>query len=238
MKFELGQELNTFTIIGWCPTTYQLGVCLATYSLAVGGYCPSIKTHVGALSTQAFANPQLGPVAMRLLEMGFSPEKVLRELEEHDQYIEYRQVGIIDRNGVAACKTGSLAPTWAGHIVGEGFVAMGNRLAGEHVVEAMADSFTNTGNKELQERLVSAVEAGRDAGGQPQGQRSAALILHGREDYPLMDLRVDSHDSPEQELRRLFEEYIPYVPYYIQRHYEPWAILPQDEFKRKLEEQR
>ena len=236
MTFALGREMHTFTIIGHCPRTHQLGISLATYSLAVGGYCPFIKSNLAALSTQASANPQLGPLAMRLLEMGYSPAKVIHEMESHDQYIEYRQLGIVYKDGTAVARTGSKTRAWAGHVVGDGFVAMGNVLVGQQVVQAMARAFEETLEQDLELRLLAALEAGRDAGGQPQGQRSSALIVHDREDYALMDLRVDVNDEPVGELRRHYELYKHYIPLYDMRAKQPDKTPPQDDWTKQLQE--
>lgn len=238
MIFALGHEHHTFTIISRCPRTLQLGIGMATYSLAVGGYCPYIKSNVAALSTQAYANPQLGPLAMGLLEMGCSPENVFKELEGHDPYMEYRQLGIVDKDGTAAARTGSKTRPWAGHIVGNGFLTMGNVLTGQHVTKAMATAFEESIDHDLGERLLRAVEAGRDAGGQPQGQRSAALIVYEAEDYPLMDLRVDAHEEPIGELRRVHTAYIPYIPlYYHLRAKEPHKTPSQEEWIKQYQQQ-
>ena len=236
MVFELGQETHTFTIVGRCPRTGQLGVALATYSLAVGGYCPFIKSNLAALSTQAFANPQLGPLAIRLLDMGFSPSKVIAEMEGHDPHIEYRQLGIVHRDGTVAAKTGSNCRTWAGHQTGEGYVTMGNVLVGENVVRDMASKFESTVEMDLADRLLAAVEAGRDAGGQPQGQRSAGLIVHGEEEVAFIDLRVDAHDEPVGELRRVYDLYKHYIPHYDMRQKRPYETPAQDEVTRNLKE--
>ena len=237
MTFDLGSELNTFTIIGRCPRSHQLGVALATYSLAVGGYCPFVKANLAALSTQAFANPQLGLFAMRLLDMGYSPAKVIQELEGHDPHIEYRQVGIVYKDGTAVAKTGKKTRDWAGHITGDGFVAMGNVLVGEHVVQAMARAFEETLDQDLALRLLAAVEAGRDSGGQLDlEERSSALIVYDREDYALTDLRVDAHDDPVEELRRIYDLYKHYIPLYDIRAKQPDKYPPQQEWTKQLQE--
>jgi len=121
-----------------------------------------------------------------------------------DPHFAHRQVGIVDRDGNAAAQTGSANKDWAGHITGPNFVAMGNFLVGARTVEAMAESFQKTESLELDERLLRAVEAGRDAGGQHNGQRSAALMVHWREVFPWVDLRADAHEEPVGELRRIF----------------------------------
>ena len=229
----------TYTIIGCCPRTGRLGVGIATYSLAVGSYCPSVKAGVGALSTQANVNPGLGPLAIRLLELGHSPTRVLEELHADDGQIAYRQIGIVDRNGVAVAHTGEFTRTWAGHKLGDGYVSMGNVLAGEPVVEAIAAAFEAAEERELDERLLVALEAGRDAGGQQNAagehltERSAGLIVHARQTYAELDLRVDVHDDAVTELRRIHGVYAPYRPYYHARHVTPEKIPAQDVFVRE-----
>ncbi len=156
----------TFTIVGHSPRTHQLGVGIATYSLMVGALCPRMKPNVGAVVPQANVNPKLGPLGLHLLEMGFSVEKVLQELEGTDSLFEWRQVGIVDAGGSATAYTGDKTRRWAGHAVGDGYVAMGNALAGEEVVQAIVRAFEESEDQELDERLLRAIEAGRDAGGQ------------------------------------------------------------------------
>jgi uncharacterized Ntn-hydrolase superfamily protein len=217
----------TFAIVGRCDQTNQLGVAVATYSLGVGGYCPLVETGVGALSSQSFSNPRLREPAMRLLEQGFSPSVVLGALHSLDPDLDYRQFGIVAADGTAAAWTGPKAGPWAGHIVGHGYVAMGNVLKGAGVVAAMAGAFEKDPSLELHERLVRALEAGRDAGGQQYAggehlpERSAVVIVHHREPYPLIDLRIDAHDTAIAELRRVRDAYRPYVDYYALRTRDP-----------------
>ena len=160
---------------------------------------------------------------MRLLELGYSPAKVIDELRGHDPHFEYRQVGIVDKDAKVAVHTGSKTRSWAGHVVGDGFIAMGNAIDSEKVVQAAARVFQETENRDLDERLLRALEAGRDAGGQqaehpeaPNQDRSAALIVYELEEYALMDLRVDAHETAVQELRRVRDEYEPYIPLYYE----------------------
>jgi uncharacterized Ntn-hydrolase superfamily protein len=216
MNFRLGPNRNTYTILGRCPRTGQLGVGIATYSLAVGGYCPMIRSGLGALSSQAFADPRLLPAAMNLLAKGQTPAEVLKSLADHDPYFEYRQFGIVDEQGRMAAHTGHKASDWKGHLIGDGFVAMGNCLVGQNVVQAIADAFSATSNEELPERLLKGIEAGQQAGGQnrPMNERSAALCVYETESYPLMDLRVDVHSDAVAELRRCYDAYRPYIPLY------------------------
>jgi len=224
----------TYTIIGRCAETGQLGLGIATYSLGVGGYCPFVKADVAVLSSQAFADPRLRTVAMRLLEAGNAPAEVLKTLRHHDPHFDYRQVGIVDKNGVAAAWTGPRTRAWAGQRDGPGWIAMGNVLAGPGVVEAMAQAWEVNGGVELHERLLRVLEAGRDAGGQQNAagrhleERSAALLVHDREEYALMDLRVDAHLTSVEELRRVRDAYLPYVDYYEMRIKDPPNTPPQD----------
>ena len=211
----------TYTILGRCPRTGQLGVGIATFSLAVGGYCPFIKSDLAAVSSQASADPRLGVTAIRLLEAGRSVAEVMDELRAQDPYFEYRQVGIVDKDGVAEVHTGPQTLSWRGHVTGDGYAAMGNNLDSEEVVQAMAKTFEETIDLDLENRLLTSLESGREAGGQQAGHpdwanqdRSAALIVYEREEYALMDLRVDSHPAAIQELRRLRDEYKPYVHWY------------------------
>jgi uncharacterized Ntn-hydrolase superfamily protein len=159
---------------------------------------------LGAVASQAYADPRLLPIAMQLLQTGFSAAKVIQELATSDKYFDYRQVGVVDRDGGVAVHTGAETTPWAGHITGDGFVALGNCLAGEHVVQAIASTFTASEAHNLEERLLRAIEAGRDAGGQnpPMRERSAALVVYEYEPYALIDLRVDVHDDAITELRR------------------------------------
>jgi len=199
-----GFEVNTFSIVARCERTGMVGVCQATHAYAVGARCPWVRAGIGAVATQAITDPRLGRLALNLLELGYSAPRALQEVAASDPHFAHRQVGIVDRDGNAVAQTGSANKDWAGHITGPNFVAMGNFLVGARTVEAMAESFQKTESLELDERLLRAVEAGHDAGGQHNGQRSAALVVHWREVFPWVDLRADAHEEPVGELRRIF----------------------------------
>ncbi len=228
----------TYTVIGRCGTSGRLGIAIATYSLAVGGYCPSIRAGVGAVSTQAFVNPGLGPLALRLMALGYRAEKVMAELAESDPEFDWRQIALIDRDGGAVAHTGRNTRPWSGHVTADGVVAMGNVLAGEAVVTAIAEGFEASAGEGLDERLLRALEAGRDAGGQ-QGadghlpERSAGLLVYDRHEYALLDLRVDAHEAAVDELRRIHGVYAPYIPYYELRHRAPAETPAQDVWARE-----
>ncbi|MBT4490343.1 MAG: DUF1028 domain-containing protein, partial [Rhodospirillaceae bacterium] len=143
----------TYTVIARCNQTGHLGIGIATYSLAVGGYCPAIQGGLGAVSTQAFVNLKLGSLALRLLQTGFTPAKTMAELLADDPKSSYRQLGIVDSAGQAAVHTGADTRPWSGHLTGEGYVVMGNVLAGEVVLAAMAEGFEAGAGDDLDERL-------------------------------------------------------------------------------------
>ena len=221
-------EINTFSITARCERTGMLGVALATHAYAVGGRCPYVRARIGAVATQATTDPRLGRLALNLLETGFSAPKVLSEVVASDPNIEYRQLAIVDRDGNSAARTGSANKDWAGHITGRNFVAMGNNLTSARTAEAIAESFQSTEELDLDERLLRAIEAGRDAGGQHGGQRSAALLVHYREVFPWVDLRVDLHEEPVAELRRIFDLFQGVKEHYTLRAVDPKRPAPPD----------
>ncbi|NKB57647.1 MAG: DUF1028 domain-containing protein [Alphaproteobacteria bacterium] len=218
---ELAIEFNTFTIVGRCARTGALGVATSTGEMAVGSRVPFVKTGVGAVATQALTDPRHGPKGLALLEEGLPPADVVEKLAASDPHIESRQIAVVDAQGRVAARTGSDNRDWNGHHEGDGFVAMGNRLTGGAVVDAMAAAFRDSAGEALEERLVRAIEAGRDAGGQHGGQRSAAIKVCDELDYPIVDLRADDYDEPIAELRRLFDTYAPRIPYYRVRAADP-----------------
>ena len=225
-----GTECHTFTMVARCEREGLLGICLTSSPLSVGARCPFIKANVGAVATQAYTDPGLGSLAIRLLELGYAPHRVLEELRANDQWSGYRQIGIVDRNGVSAVFTGEQNLEWKGAIAKPGFVAMGNYLTGPAVVDAMAEAYEDSASDLFEERLLRAIEAGRDAGGEKGGHLSSALVVFGRDSYARTDLRVDrfvrseQHGDAVHELRRIFDEYRPAIRYYELRPQNP--LLP------------
>lgn len=211
----------TYSIVARCPRTGQFGVGIATYSPNVGLRCPVVVPGRGAASVQAVANPIVQQRAATLLAEGRSARSVIDALQEMDPHPQARQIIAVDAYGLAHGVTGTRNPAWAGHHTGAGYACAGNVLTGPEVVQAMAQAFEASASEDLAERLMRAVEAGRDAGGQPEGQNSAALTVYGTHPFALVDLRVDLHDTPEAELRRLWDWYRPMVPYYVDRAYSP-----------------
>lgn len=160
------------------------------------------------------------------MEMGYSAPRALQEIESSDPHIERRQLGLVDRDGNSAARTGSLNGEWAGHIIKRNYVAMGNGLVGEQVIQAMSLAFQENDQDTLEERLLRAVEAGQDAGGEARDlspQHSAALLVYDTHAFPRVDLRVDEHPKPLVELRRIFEIYKPQIDYFLVRASDPDA---------------
>ena len=198
-------KLNTFSITARCERTGQFGVAVSTKVPAVGMLCPFARSGVGAVATQSWVNPYLGLWGLDLLEEGKGAEEVKALLIERDPAPAQRQFTVVDRWGGAVAHTGEESDTWRGHITGENFAAAGNMLVGEETVAAMAESFRDTHERPLAERLLLALQAGQDAGGDKRGRQSAALKVVDKEDYPYLDLRVDEHADPVAELARVYE---------------------------------
>jgi len=194
-------------VVARCPKTLTLGVCVSTAVPAVGSRVPHVEAGVGAVATQAKTNVFYGINGLKLLKAGLSPQAALEAMLNEDQDRESRQVIIIDIEGRTAAFTGKETIGWKGHLVGKDYVAAGNMLASSKVIGAMAQAFENS-EGELAERLLKALEAGQEAGGDKRGRMSAALLVVGREqrgNRPILDLRVNEHPNPVGELRRIFE---------------------------------
>lgn len=200
----------TYSIIGFDPETEELGIAVQSKFIGVGSVVPWAKAGVGAVATQSYANPAYGPDGLRLMEEGRSAEETLKILIEADKGRALRQVGIMDAQGAAATYTGEDCYDWAGGKLGENCVAQGNILVSGETVEAMIDSFENTKGK-LAKRLLTALNAGQAAGGDKRGMQSAAIyVVKEKGGYleandRFIDLRVDEHPDPINELIRIYK---------------------------------
>jgi uncharacterized Ntn-hydrolase superfamily protein len=205
----------TFSIAARCPRTGMLGVATSSKALAAGGMVPYCLSGVGAIASQSFVNPYLGIDGLELLAQGLPAERAIERLIEDDPGRSLRQLAVVDGEGRTAAYTGDRCISWAGGVSGAGFVCVGNILKGEDVVKAMARAFETTLAEELPERLIQAIEAGQDAGGDRRGRQSAGIVVVAEEAYPVCDLRVDDHPDPVPELRRVYEVYkregVPFV---------------------------
>ncbi len=193
----------------------RFGVAIASRFFAVGALCVHTRRSVGALSTQALMNPLYGPLGMQGLAQGVAPSEVVGRLTQADAGRAHRQVHVLDAMGAAAAHTGSDCIGWCGHVAGAGFSVAGNMLVGEAVLEATVAAYLAAAGRPLAERLIAAMAAGEAQGGDKRGKQSAALRIHAEEDYPALDIRVDDHAEPIDELHRLYlkslERFQPFV---------------------------
>jgi uncharacterized Ntn-hydrolase superfamily protein len=193
----------TWSIVAHDPATGAFAVAVATCNLAVGASCPFVRAGVGAVSTQSFTNRYLGPAVLDALERGLPPQAAIESALAGDEGRGIRQVHCVDRHGRSAAFTGANCVGWCGDRPGEGFSVAGNMLAGEAVLAETAAAFAAGADLPLPERLMAALDAGQEAGGDRRGKQSAAMVLTTTEDFPDLDLRVDDHREPLAELRRL-----------------------------------
>ncbi len=206
-------RVATFSIVACDPKTGELGVAVQSRFLAVGAVVPWAKAGVGVIATQSLANTNYGPEGLKLLSRGVAPNDVVTKLTDTDPERAVRQLGIVNAAGKVATFTGGECNAWAGGRTGANFAAQGNILAGEGVVNAMAESFEKSAGtgKELGQRLIDALQAGQAAGGDKRGMQSAALLVvrdgwgyAGLNDR-YRDLRVDDHAEPIAELQRIYD---------------------------------
>jgi len=216
----------------------SFGVAIASRFLAVGALSVHTRRAVGALSTQALMNPLYGPAGIEMLADGVAPEDVVAQLTDADEGRSQRQLHVIGARGRAAAFTGTHCLDWCGHRAHDDFSVAGNMLAGTDVLDATVAAYAAGAGLPLAERLIAAMEAGERAGGDKRGKQAAALRIHGDEDYPSLDLRVDDHAEPLAELRRLYEKSLerfqPFLACLPGRH-DPVGLLHRDEIERRVE---
>jgi uncharacterized Ntn-hydrolase superfamily protein len=200
----------TYSIVACDLDADQWGVAVQSKFLAVGSVVPWAKPHVGAIATQSYANPRYGPDGLALLREGRSAEEVVELLTAADDGRAERQVGVVDAQGRAATFTGDACHDWAGGRTGNGYAAQGNILVSRETVDALAVTFEQNGHLSLAERLVECLAAAQVAGGDRRGQQSASLLIveqdagYANLSDVAVDLRVDDHELPIGELRRLY----------------------------------
>ncbi|HEX7065722.1 MAG TPA: DUF1028 domain-containing protein [Bacillales bacterium] len=200
----------TFSIVGFDPKTEELGIAVQSKFLGVGAVVPWAKAGVGAVATQSYANTAYGPKGLDLMSSGKSAEETLKLLIEDDEERDFRQVGVVDKEGNAATFTGKGCYDWAGGRIGRYNTAQGNILVGPETVEAMGRAFEETEGS-LAERLLAGLDAGQEAGGDSRGKQSAAILVvkehggYGGYNDRALDLRVDDHPEPIRELSRIYQ---------------------------------
>ena len=207
----------TFSIVGYDAETGDLGIAVQSKFFAVGSVVPWAEAGVGAIATQSWANTTYGPNGLKLLRSGLSAEQTLERLIADDPGRATRQVGIVDAKGRVANYTSDECNAWAGAVSDKHYTAQGNILAGEDVVKAMGKAFEET-EGELADKLMAALFAGQEQGGDTRGQQSAALLVvreqsgYGGFNDRYIDLRVDDAEKPIEALQRLLEIHKQLVP--------------------------
>jgi len=205
----MARPISTYSIVACDLDAGEWGVAVQSKFLAVGSVVPWAEPEVGAVATQAYANPRYGPDGLALLGQGLSAEEVVKRLTDADDGRDERQVGVVDAAGRGATFTGAGCNAWAGGRTGAGYAAQGNILVSGETVGALADTFEASSGS-LADRLLESLAAGQAAGGDSRGQQSAALLVVRRDggyaglSDVVLDLRVDDHATPIEELRRLY----------------------------------
>ncbi len=195
----------TCSLVARCPYTGQFGVAAVTAMPAVGKLLSHALAGVGAAATQAKLNPYLAIDSLALLQGGLNAREALERVVRQDPRASERQLAVVDRHGTTATWTGQQCPVYAGAQEHEGFSVQGNRLVGPEVLDDMAAAFMDNAHEKFDERLIGALEVAVAAGGDLEGEVSAAILIVDTEEYPLWDIRVDDHDDPVGELRRLHD---------------------------------
>ena len=213
----------TFSLLGRCARTGQIGAVVTTSSIGVGARCPFARASVGAVLTQHRTDPRLGPVALDLLARGFTARQALDGLIAATPHRDWRQLAIIDAGGHTASFTGANVRPEHAEAHGKDCVAIGNIVRSTLVPPAMVRAFEAHPAEPLATRLIGAIQAGEDAGGEFAAVASAALLVVDRESFPYADLRVDAHDAPLQELARLWQIYAPQAADFVLRAIAPDA---------------
>lgn len=211
----------TFSIVGRCAETGQLGIAISSSSIAVGARCPWLRAGVGAVASQNITLPALGPQILDALEAGLEPAAALKQALSRNGYSQYRQVALLDSQGRSALFSGSEALGLHNALAGEQCVAAGNLLADTQVIAAMVKAFEHSPGT-LADRLLAAMHAAMAAGGEAGPVHSAALKVVGDLTWPIIDLRVDwAEQDPIGELDKLWQAYRPQMQDYLTRALDP-----------------
>lgn len=214
----------TFSIVGHCNRTHMTGVAITTSSICVASRCPWVRAGVGAVATQNITDPSLGDTLLDYIQAGASAEEALASVIKGREYINYRQLTVVDVQGNVAHFTGTEILGVNAVNTGEHCVAAGNLLSSVDVPQAMISHFENNSGLHLAERLIQSLQAGVDAGGEEGPTHSAGIKVAQRHSWPLVDLRIDwSEGDPVAELTSLWKAYETQMDDYTKRAVEPTA---------------
>jgi uncharacterized Ntn-hydrolase superfamily protein len=197
------RTVNTYSIVGRCDRTGELGAAVASAVPAVGAICLYTRAGVGAVSTQSWVNPYLALKLLDSLAVGAAADEAVARAMAEDEASGFRQLGVIGATGPGAAWSGGGCTAWCGQRTAADHAVQGNMLTGPAVLEAMSEAFAAAAGEPLDERLLRALEAAQAAGGDKRGRQAAGLAVIGDQDYRRVDLRVDEHPDPVAELRRV-----------------------------------
>jgi uncharacterized Ntn-hydrolase superfamily protein len=231
----------TWSIIARDENSEKFGIAVATKFFAVGALVPHVAPRVGAVATQALINPFFGVHGLALLRQGKSAAETVGALVAADPGRDHRQLHVMDAQGRTSAHTGAACVDWCGHVSGPAFSVAGNMLAGAGVLEATAAAYAKHAGLPFPRRLIAALAAGEAAGGDKRGKQSAALLIHGEEDWPDLNLRVDDHPDPLAELERLErvsrERYVHFLRCLPGRR-DPVGVTDRDSIEREIAKDR
>jgi uncharacterized Ntn-hydrolase superfamily protein len=211
----------TFSLLGRCARTGMLGAVVTTSSISVGSRCPYARAGVGAVLTQNRTDPRLGPLALSLLARGFTAAEAMRAIVAATPYRHWRQLAIIDAAGRTATYSGDNVRGEKGEAQGQNCAAIANIVRSAAIPRVMVARFESSADLPLARRLIDALAAGEEAGGELQSVTSAAVVVAHQETFPYVDLRVDDHRAPIAELSRLWSLYEPEADAYVVRAVDP-----------------
>jgi len=223
----------TFSLVGRCRRTGMLGMVVSSSSPAVAARCAHVRAGVGAVASQNVTDPRLGSLLLELLESGRSASEAIEAVAGEAPNVEYRQLTAVDANGGSAAYSGERTLGVHAALAETDAAAAGNLLADEGIPAAMVAAFASSPDRHLGDRLIAALEAGLDAGGEEGPVRSAGLVVCDTQSWPLADLRVDWDDEPIERLAQLWQLYRPQMDDYVTRALDPSAApsygVPGDE---------
>ena len=232
----------TFTILGRDPETGNIGIGIATYSLAVGATCPFMLPDSSVLTSQAAANPNIGEEIITLVKKGYTPVQAMEQVVKRDPHPEYRQIALLTSKGGMSIHSGSQTRPFSGFSKGQDCIAIGNFLKSEQILVAMTEEFNGLHDgASLSDRLIAALYAGKNSGGQ-QGsdgkhldERSACLMVHTPGEQFPVNTRVDYSSDAITELKKTINAYQPMHKFYLARAANPVELPPQDQWSEDVD---
>lgn len=211
----------TYSIAGRCEETGFLGAAIATSSIAVTSRCVWVGSNAGVVLSQNITDPRLGQLGLNQLRQGFGAEAVLKQIKQARPYAEFRQLAVLDTDGKAAWFSGEEALGIHAGVVGNNCVAIGNLLSKDAIPSKMVEIFEKSIGQSLSQRLLNALKAGLEAGGEKDDEHSAGLIVYGLDSWPIVDLRVDWDEDPINRLIQIWQRYEPQMAAYLLRAKNP-----------------